>query len=341
MNWQSREDERVARALDGALPSGDAAGVVALTALAERIRAVPADTGLDADPEFRDTLRARLQSAGAALLPHPRVPADGTPAAEPGLALGFEPADLGGRTGRPAADRARPAPPPPARDAPPPARPGPASRRSTRPRGRTVTAAGMLVVATLSVSTVAASSGARPGDPLYGIKRKVQGVELTLTHGDVERGRAHLGLARTRLRELDTAGVFAPPAPLVATLADMDSQTAAGVQLLSEAAVRRTDRARLAELDGWAGQQRTMLVAAQPRLPDRARTRAAESIALLGTLLTRLQELRAALGCQCPAAAPVTDLRPPATTPSADRATISDLVTGVLGGVLDALGPGG
>jgi hypothetical protein len=55
---------------------------------------------------------------------------------------------------------------------------------------------------------------------------------VALARGDVDRGHAHLGLARTRLRELNTAGVSAAPGPLVATLADMDAQTAAGVKLL-------------------------------------------------------------------------------------------------------------
>jgi hypothetical protein len=36
------------------------------------------------------------------------------------------------------------------------------------------------VLATLSVSTVAASGDALPGDPLYGLKRTVQGVEVAL-----------------------------------------------------------------------------------------------------------------------------------------------------------------
>jgi hypothetical protein len=187
----------------------------------------------------------------------------------------------------------------------------PPHRRATRSRRRRKAAASAtLVLATLSLSSVAASGDALPGDPLYGLKRKVQGVEMVLARGDVDRGHRHLELARTRVRELDTAGVSARPGALVSALDDMDGETRIGVRLLSTAAVRRTDEGRLTELSAWTSEQRDLLSAASTRLPDAARARAADSFALLGTVSTRVASLRGWLHCACPAAEPVDDLGP-------------------------------
>jgi hypothetical protein len=287
VNWQSREDERVARALEGAPLHGREDRAV--VALAERIREVPAEA-LDATPAFRDALRARLLAEGATLLPRPRTPSEGD---EP---VPGSPADDRRATGP---GRSRPA------------RQGPPARRPTRSgRRRRRLAAGTLVVATLSAGTVAASAGALPGDPLYGLKRQVQNVEVALARGDEDRGQQHLRLARSRVRELDTAGVSARSGPLVAALQDMDGDTRNGARLLSTVAIRDDDESPLTELETWTQQQRTLLGAAANRLPDAARFRAATSLALLGTVTARLDTLRAALRCDCQDARPLDDLGP-------------------------------
>jgi hypothetical protein len=287
VNWQSREDERVARALEGAPLHGREDRAV--VALAERIREVPAEA-LDATPAFRDALRARLLAEGATLLPRPRTPSEGD---EP---VPGSPADDRRATGP---GRSRPA-----RQGPPARRPARSGRRRRR------LAAGTLVVATLSAGTVAASAGALPGDPLYGLKRQVQNVEVALARGDEDRGQQHLRLARSRVRELDTAGVSARSGPLVAALQDMDGDTRNGARLLSTVAIRDDDESPLTELETWTQQQRTLLGAAANRLPDAARFRAATSLALLGTVTARLDTLRAALRCDCQDARPLDDLGP-------------------------------
>ncbi|HST64106.1 MAG TPA: DUF5667 domain-containing protein, partial [Mycobacteriales bacterium] len=292
MNWQSREDERVARALEGAPLHGHADRRV--VALAERIREVPAATGLDAAPEFRAALRARVLAEGTALLPRPRTPAeamDDAPAADS--------PSVGGR-------------PPRARHSPgrPPASTRPAAGRSQR--RRTAFAAGALVVATLSVTTVAASGDALPGDPLYGLKRTMQGVEIIVARSDVDRGQRHLELARSRVKELDSAGSRIASGPLLSTLDDMDSQTRAGIRLLSSAATGDANEARLRQLAAWTAEQRALLVAASTRLPEAARTRAALSLALLNTVAARIEELRGSLRCDCPPAPPPAVLDPQA-----------------------------
>lgn len=301
MNWQSREDERVAHALEGApLHGREDRGVVAL---AERIREVPAATGLDAAPDFRAALRARVLAEGAALLPRPRTPAEvtddgvrtGSGARASSDPMTADAPSAGGPGSRP--PRARHAQSPQS----PPNRPG-----GWRHRRRTTFAATALVIATLSATTVAASGDARPGDPLYGLKRKVQGVELIVARTDVERGQRHLDLARIRVGELSIAGPTATSGPLMSTLDDMDTETRDGVRLLSIAAVDGTDEGRLSELAAWTAEQRALLTAAMVRLPEGARARAVESLALLATVAARIEELRASLRCDgcSPAAGP-------------------------------------
>jgi hypothetical protein len=313
VNWQSREDERVARALDGAPPpSGRPAvepdpgrAVAGLVALAGRVREVGGSADLGAAPAFRDALRARLLAEGAALLPHPRQPADPGPAATPSwfaaggpdgptreVTIGLVPGEAGER---------------PARTGPPRHRPPGHARRGRR---RRVAVAGLVAVGVLSASTVAASGNALPGDPLYGLKRRVQGVEVALARGDEDRGQRHLELARTRVRELGTAGRSAPAGPLIATLDDMDAETRTGVRMVATAAVRRTDESRLAALGAWTTEQRSLLAAAATRLPEPARVRAAASSALLASVAARTTSLRGSLRCDDCGAAPVDELGP-------------------------------
>jgi hypothetical protein len=295
VNWQSREDERVARALEGAPPGRGDRGVVAL---AERIREVPAATGLDAAPDFRAALRARILAEGAALLPRPRTPVEATP----------DRPDLLSTAGAPSAGGPGPTdrPPKPRHAQSPPARPG-----SRRHRRRKAFAATALVIATLSATTVAATGDARPGDPLYGLKRKVQGVELIVARTDVDRGQRHLNLARIRVQELNTAGPSAAPGPLLSTLDDMDAETRAGIKLLSSAAVDHPDGARLTGLAAWTAEQRVLLTAAAARLPAEARARVAQSLALLTAVAARIEGLRGSLRCDdCRPASRPDDLGP-------------------------------
>lgn len=273
MNWPG-EDERVARALDGGRIPDDRS-VLGLVAVADRVRQVGRDPGLGAAPDFRDALRARLLHQ----VPRPRAPVD---------------------AGRPAG-RHRP------RHTPPPARPEGTLRPPRRPRRRG--AAAILVAAVgLSSSTLVASSGALPGDPLYGLKRRVQGVEVVLARGADARGHWHLGLARTRAGEL-AAATAGPAGPLLTTLEDMDRETRYGVRLLASVAVREADEARLVELSSWAADQRGLLAPVAADLPAAARRRAAGSLELLTAVLLRVSSLRDTLRCDCPAR-PADDLGP-------------------------------
>lgn len=296
MNWQPREDERVARALDGARSPADQR-VAGLVAVAERVREVGRNPRLKAAPDFRAELRARLLAEAPTLLPRPRVPAD---APEVGGAPGGGRHAAGPRRRR--ADGVRPNRP---------AGTGPVTRtgRPGQPGRRRLVAATVLAAVAFSGSTVVASSGALPGDPLYGLKRRVQGVEVALARGDEDRGRRHLELARTRVRELGTVAASGSAGPLVATLDDMDVQTRDGVRLLSTVALRGTDEAPLVELAGWVTEQRSLLAAASGALPGPVRDRAAGSLDLLRAAADRVAALRGSLACACPVT-PADDLGP-------------------------------
>lgn len=275
MSWPG-EDERVAQALDGTRTPDDRA-VAGLVAVAERVREAGRDPRLDPAPAFRDALRAQLLEQ----VPRPRG------SAEPG----------------PAGERRHSRWP---------------ARRSARRdgtlwpggHGRRRSAAILAATIALSGTTLAASSGALPGDPLYELKRRVQGVEVVLARGDDARGHRHLELARSRVRELDAAAATTgPDESLVAALEDMDRQTRTGVRLLASVAVRKADDAQLAELGTWATEQRGLLAPAAAALPGPARVRAYGSLELLATVLLRISSLRDMLSCDCPTP-PMDDLGP-------------------------------
>jgi len=273
----SRGDERVARALDEAAMPADP-GVAGLVAVAERLREVGREPRLCAAPDYRAALRERLLAEAPGLLPRPRTPAEPP---------------------RPHVVPAQPSGPRHAR--PPRRRPVAAPRQAPRRARHRVLAAAAVTAVALSGSTVLASSGSLPGDPLYGLKRRVQSVELALTRGDEERGRRQLQLARQRAQEIRTVATDGGSTePLLATLDDMDARTRSGVRLLATAAVRTTDDAVLADTTRWVDEQRDLLVAASEALRGPARDRTGDSLELLLTASARVTALRVGLPCRCP-----------------------------------------
>src|SRR5689334_16311984 len=137
----------------------------ALAALGER--------PVEADPDFKARLRARLvaQAQLAAMqdaVPEPRAAAAG----ERLLAAGQH--------------RAR------------------AARR--RRRGWWVGLAGATAIVVSAGSVSYASSSAVPGDALYGVKRQKESARLSWADSDTEKGQLYLQFARTRLDELKQMG---------------------------------------------------------------------------------------------------------------------------------------
>jgi hypothetical protein len=70
------------------------------------------------------------------------------------------------------------------------------------PRFATALIAGALLLAVVSGGAVAASAAARPGDPLYGLKRTVENARLALSPDDSTRGALAAQFEQTRVDEV-------------------------------------------------------------------------------------------------------------------------------------------
>jgi hypothetical protein len=187
--------------------------------------------------------------------------------------------------------------------APEPARPSAlrrllAARAPDAPSGRwrtrvTAGLAGAALTVTSFATLVALSTGARPGDVLYGLKRGTEQTQLALA-GD-SRGQVLLDLARTRLDEL--AGLDGDAALAESTLSTMDRQTTDGAAWFTARALDAADPAPLDRLSGWAAEQSAQLDAARPALPVPAADEVDRSLTLLGEVTARADGLRAVLAC--------------------------------------------
>ncbi len=104
------------------------------------------------------------------------------------------------------------------------------------PRWRHAVVAVALASTLTGVGAAAASSQALPGDPLYGLKLRVEAIQLSLAHSDLQRGRELLDQAEARLGEAErlaagsSTGAMSPTArgELTATLIRMDEAATAG-----------------------------------------------------------------------------------------------------------------
>ena len=153
--------------------------------------------------------------------------------------------------------------------------------------------AGAALTVTALATLVAVSTGARPGDVLYGLKRGTEQTQLALA-GDSRRGQTLLDLASTRLDELEylvSEGATAlpvdgapaggspvvlaagPAAELVLrTLDTMDAQTTDGAAWLALRSVTADDARPLDDLAGWVAGQSDGLSALTGEMPEAARS---------------------------------------------------------------------
>ena len=208
-----------------------------------------------------------------------------------------------------------------------------------RPRFVAATAAASAVVMVGGIGL--AGSRSLPGQPLYGVKRGVEHVQLSFAGSTEAKGERHLQFAQTRMREVaalvknDRAiGVAPMQAPLVAsgalggslssrvvsTLHDMDAETTAGTKDLTTVFARSHDSHPLHVLATFAANQQHALTAVMPSLPSDAATRAAVSLALIQRVDSRAQALLTGPSCTaaCRAGAATTP-GPAPTTPPGDE----------------------
>lgn len=163
-------------------------------------------------------------------------------------------------------------------------------RRSAGHRVKQAVAAVAVTSVVVGVGAAAASTRALPGDRLYGLKRQVENVQLTLAQGDVGRGRELLEQADARLGEAETlaagedAGTSQTRERLAGTLADMDAAVVAAADDLTRAYTESGDDEPLQLLAQFVAEQQDrlddLMTLLDPQLRDQVRA-----------LQTRLAEL--------------------------------------------------
>jgi hypothetical protein len=180
--------------------------------------------------------------------------------------------------------------------------------------------AGAALTVTALATLVAVSTGAHPGDALYGLKRGTEQTQLALA-GDSARGTTLLDFASTRLDELrtlvgdggtalpvtgavhgapggqDLLAAGASPALVLQTLHTMDAQTSQGAAWFTGRSVSTRSAAPLNHLAAWAAGQAAGLAALRDAMPTAATRAFGDSQALLTGIGTRTVALRTALTC--------------------------------------------
>jgi hypothetical protein len=142
----------------------------------------------------------------------------------------------------------------------------------------------------VGAGAAAASTRALPGDTLYGLKRQVENVQLTLAQGDVGRGRELLEQADARLGEAEALAAgedsTAPQTRdrLAGALADMDAAVTAAADDLTRAYRETGDEEPLLLLDRFVAEQRERLDDLMQLLDPSLRERAATIEARLAVL---------------------------------------------------------
>ncbi|HEX6756665.1 MAG TPA: DUF5667 domain-containing protein [Mycobacteriales bacterium] len=312
MSRLPRDDERIARVLDGEEPTRDVRAA-ALVAVAGRVRNLGREPLLDPEPDFRAGLRERLLAEALTTLPQPRTP-EGPDSPHPVLARAHRhagtasTASTAGTAARPGARGAggRHAAPAGAGRSAVPSRSGRARGR-TRPRALLV---GALVAFALSGTATVASNGSLPGEPLYTVRLAKESVATAFTRGDAAKGRRHLAQARSRAQRIGVLATRPGNADLlVGALADMDRLTRAGFRALATAAVTHADTAALTDLTTWVSDQQTLVGRTWPDLPGPAQRQGSDSLALLRDASFRVTALAELPACACPAP-PTDDLGP-------------------------------
>ena len=176
-------------------------------------------------------------------------------------------------------------------------------------RAGAIVAAAVAVVAMVLSGAVWISRSALPGDTLYGLKRASEDAQLSLTTGNVARGKELLTFAKTRADEV-SALIGAAPATSVSphtaglvtsTLDSADDDVRQAAQLLGTQSVQSVSAAPLSNMTSWAPGQLARLQAIVSRIPagSSLHARAVSSANLVSAALARAQTLQSQLGCTC------------------------------------------
>lgn len=241
--------EAFARMLDGVaeVRSWDVADLDDLPELVSLAHGLGHIDGPAPRPEFSANLRARLMEADSAPLREPEPPVAETAAAVIDLAAARK-------------------------------------RKATR-RAYTAAAVGSLVLGTAGIA--AAAQNALPGSPLYGVKRAIEGIELSFATSDNARGQDLLDQARTRLSEVKALSQSHNPsntALIQQTLQAFASSASQGTNLLFTNYQRDGNVSDLSAIQSFASSAASQLNALSPTLITQNRAQMLEASSLIANV---------------------------------------------------------
>jgi hypothetical protein len=198
-----------------------------------------------------------------------------------------------------------------------------------RQRVRRLVATGVAVGLLAGTGTAAASTHSVPGDALYGIKRGLESVELSLARSELSRGRELLEQADSRLSEAESLAASAGSRSATTTqrvataLAEMDAATRSGAEELNNSYADTGDSEALTTLDRFVVKQRPRLADLNDLVDPALRPRLLDLADLLASLQTTLDALLTSASSAAPAGRPSgvsdTAVQPPGVTGGADN----------------------
>lgn len=200
-------------------------------------------------------------------------------------------------------------------------------------RRRLIAAATAVVAMAASVSLVASSAQALPGDMLYPIKRGVENVELTLHHGDAARGNFELAQATERLAEAQALSGRADDASkqqVANSLSAFTAKAESGSQSLFADYSDGGDRASVEKVNTFAASSSSTLAAMSEELPA---TQSVDLLAAAASAISNLATQAASLCADCDAGSlssitkRITDLASPVAKPSPSTAKTKPTTT--------------
>lgn len=173
-----------------------------------------------------------------------------------------------------------------------PAQRSPERTRATAPRWRSAVAALAVASAVTGVGAAAASSQALPGDTLYGLKLRVEAIQLSIADSDLERGRELLEQAEARLGEAERLAAASGTSSMSAstrdelarTLAAMDAAATAGAAALVESYEETGDPESMLLLARFVDRQQLRLQDLSVRLDPGLRARLQRTVDTLAAV---------------------------------------------------------
>ena len=179
---------------------------------------------------------------------------------------------------------------------------------ATQPRRARIAriAAVTCLVVGVTGSVAAASQSALPGDPLYGVKRGIERVQVEFARSDATEGQRLVSQASTRLDEIGDLALTRPDDPattrlIVQTLGDFSSQANDGADALIASYNDTSDQSSIVRLRDFTGSSATDLEELSSVIPASAR----DDLLDAARVLTGLDQDARDVCAECSSLAPV------------------------------------